>query len=296
MSKSFASLLRNSRLASYDRSISQVYTAPAKYKQVGDWGLKRTLPTVIRTKYATFEALDTQEHQTPWKAANNQVLFVKRWKENFPKSEKPVPRTDVETHNIAKMTPGDFQRFLQQCARLEPEFQQLLKKKELVPEQVFEFLQVTFADNPSDVPVGPTYSSYTPDQSYPVEGRILNGRKHGHAVGVGGVVAFLPKRHSINLRHLGDKKVRTFYVESAYIDDEGKPRVVLTTKPAESDSAPFTLSFDGLYDDTPTIHTRDLFLTRSDSLGIIQDDDDRVQANPDHDELMSRIADLIHKK
>lgn len=296
MSKSFASLLRNSRLATYDRSINQVYTTPLKHKQVGDWGLKRNLPTVIRTKYATIEALDTQEHQTPWQSANSQVLFIRRWKENFPSSEKPVPRSATETFNIAKMTPANFKRFLQQCARLEPQFQQLLRKKELVPEQVFDFLHVSFSDSPADTPVGPTYSSYTVDHGYSVEGRILNADKHGHAVGIGGVVAFLPKRHSMNLRHLGDRKVRTFYVESAHIDDEGKPRVVLTSSSPGAGSAPFTLSFDDFYEDnTPTVQTSDLFLKKTETLGRVKDDNNQVQANPDHEKLMSRIVELIQK-
>ena len=109
MSTSFASVLRNSRLASYDRSINQVYVKP-KYSK--SWGLKRDLPSVVRTKFVTIGALDTAEHQTPWESGESKVLFIKRWKENFPGSKKPTPRAEELTYNIANMTPAEFQRFL----------------------------------------------------------------------------------------------------------------------------------------------------------------------------------------
>jgi hypothetical protein len=37
-------------------------------------------------------------------------------------------------------------------------------------------------------------------------------------------------------------------------------------------------------------------LTKTESLGKIKDDDNQVQANPDHDKLMSRIAGLLLQK
>ncbi|OBZ84155.1 hypothetical protein A0J61_07795 [Choanephora cucurbitarum] len=297
MSNSFASLLRHSRLASYDRTLSQVYTTPLKHKKIGDWGLKRNLPTVIRTRYATIDSLDTAEHQTPWQSGNSQVLFVKRWKENFPHSKRPAPRSDSITYNVAKMTPADFRQFLKQCVHLAPEFQTLLAKKQIVPEQVFEFLKVAFTDSPSESIVGPTYSDIEVEPGYPVEGRILNHDGNGHAVGVGGVVAFLPRRSSVHLRQKGDRHVRTFFVESASIDEEGKPRVVLSaTRPGSGSNLSLPLEFEALERDTSpmfTMTTENMFLTRKRSIEIAKDDDDRVQANPDHEKLMSRISSLI---
>lgn len=288
MSNSFASLLRGSRLASFDRSIAQVYTTSLKRKQTGDWGLKRNLPTVIRTRYATIGQLDTVEHQTPWQPADSQVLFVKRWKENFPASKKPVPRLDTITHNIVEMTPAEFDRFLHSCSLLSTQFNQLLKKKELVPEQLFDFLNVSFKQSPAEKPVGPTYSDYQTDDVYRVQGRILNAARHGHAVGIAGVVAFLPKRNSLGLRQTGNRKVRPFYVESAKIDEEGKPHVLLTLTPPGTASLPFMLAFD----DEPTektVKTSQVFLTKE----PLQE---HSMPHPDHDMLMSRIADLINKK
>ncbi|KAI9486019.1 MAG: hypothetical protein EXX96DRAFT_547403 [Benjaminiella poitrasii] len=301
MSKSFANLLRNSRLASYDRTINQVYTTSIKNKQLGDWGLKRNLPTVIRTRYVTIDALDTTEHQTPWQSGNNQVLFLKRWKENFPNSKKPVPRLDREQFNVTKMTPANFKRFLQQCAKRAPEFQQLLRKKELVPEQLFDYLNVTFIENPAENPVGPTYSDYrsSPGQaSYSVQGRLLNSEKNGHAVGVGGVVAFLHKRHSWDLSQKGNRRVRTFYVESAYVDEDGKPRVTLTVNPPNHSSLPLAFISNDIQDE-PSYHhlsVADMFLTKR-SIGKVkvEDIESPIKPNPDHDKVMSRITELIKK-
>lgn len=287
MSNTFASLLRGSRLASYDRKIAQVYTTPLKHKQIGDWGLKRNLPTVIRTRYATIEQLDTAEHQTPWQPGDSQVLFVKRWKENFPSSKKPVPRLDRPTHNIVEMTPAEFDRFLHACSLKAPSFGQLLKKKEIVPEQVFDYLNVTFKESPAERPVGPTYSDHETDEVYPVQGRILNAARHGHAVGIAGVVGFLPKRHSVGLRQTGNRKVRQFYVESAKIDEEGKPHVLLTLTPPGAASLPFMVAFA---DEPVQVKSTRMFLTKKPI------EQDNVLPHPDHDQLMSRIADLINKK
>jgi hypothetical protein len=292
MSNSFGSLLRNSRLASFDRSINQVYTTGAKRKAVGDWGLKRNLPTVIRTRLVNIQQLDTAEHQTPWQSGESQVMFVNRWKENFPQtSKRPTPRADQIHHNIVQMTPAHFRRFLKQCAQKEPRFQAALRKKELVPEQVFEFLNVSFTEGPAEGIVGPTYSEYNGGEASSVEGRILNAGRHGHNVGIGGVVAFLPRRSSDSLRHLGDRKVRTFYVESASLDEQGKPSVVLTVNPPGASSIPLVLSLED-DDQVHRMSTADMFLTRRESIGRIKEED-RVKANPDHEKVMNRIAGLI---
>lgn len=291
MSNSFASLLRNSRLATYDRSINQVYTTPIKRKQVGDWGLKRNLPTVIRTRYATIKALDTAEHQTPWESGNSQVLFLKRWKENFPDSKKPAHRNDQQTYNISKMTPAQFNQFCKQISKQAPAFQRLLENKKMVPDQLYEYLKISFAESAAERPVGPTYSEYThgPSIGSRVEGRILNSRKSGHAVGVGGVVAFLPKRHSVGLRLFGDRAVRMFYVESAHIDEEGKPKVLLSIfRPSESHFAFLPILDD---DRKPPTPREQMFLTRNWVRKVMSEKP--LVVGEEHNQLMSLFAKLF---
>ncbi|KAI9496733.1 hypothetical protein BDB00DRAFT_750298, partial [Zychaea mexicana] len=225
MDKTFASALRNSRLASFDRKLPQVYATSRNCKRGGEWGLKRNLPSVIRTPHITVSDLDTAEHQTPWQSGSSQVLFVRRWKENFPVSKRPMPRSEQKEYNIGSMTPAEFKQFIKHASKRAPEFQQKLKSKELVQDQVYEFLGATFSNKTM---VGPTYSDYQQvEMGYPVQGRILGSVEGGYAVGIGGVVAFLPKRMALNVRRTGDRSVRTFYVQHASFDKDGRPRVTL---------------------------------------------------------------------
>ncbi|KAI8645541.1 hypothetical protein BD408DRAFT_411599 [Parasitella parasitica] len=305
MEKSFASLLRHSRLSSYDRTLEQVYTAPRNFKKIGNWGLKRNLPTVIRTKNVTIGALDTGEHQTPWESGDGKVLFIHRWKENFPNSKKPSPRPEEIQHNAATMTPAEFQRLLKRSDKYKAkEFQEKLRNKELLPEQVFDYLQVKFATNPNestaanDGVVGPTYSDYDVGWGYPVQGRILNMDRMGHAVGVGGVVALMNKRTHSGLRNSGDRAVRTFYVRNAEIDPQGKPKVEVTLQPKGSSSSIPLLNdytkYDS-FDPDMTVHEmvepKNYRLQRRSHGAAIETDN--VTPNPEHTDLMTRISCLL---
>ncbi|CAO3656081.1 unnamed protein product [Mucor hiemalis] len=327
MSTSFANLLRSSRLASYDRSVGQVYTKSMKNKR-SEWGLKRDLPSVIRTKYVAIGALDTAEHQTPWESGESKVLFVKRWKENFPNSEKPTPRAEEEQHNIASMTPAEFQRFLRASEKKSDAFQAKLQKKELVPEQVYDFLDVNFSDAAEtkvNGVVGPTYSEHHVGWDYPVQGRILNTDCHGHAVGIGGVVALLPKRTAVGLRNNGDRRVQTFFVSKAEMNESGKPKVEVTlqSKGATSsipllsnyeDYEPFEFPVDS-YDNCGRSNNNnnsnnnrrarnnnnnninmsadDVMKMRSQRRAQGPESEDNIKPNPEHTELMARIAGLL---
>lgn len=331
MTTSFAQLLRHSRLATYDRGINQVYTTPLKRKQIGDWGLKRNLPTVIRTKHLTVGALDTSEHQTPWESGESQVLFVKRWKENFPNSHKPAPRSEEIQHNIASMTPAEFQRFLRQSQKKASEFQAALAKKEMVPEQVYDFLSVNFAEttdnNHGNGIVGPTYSEHQVGWDYPVQGRILNADRQGHVIGIGGVVATLPKRSAIGLRNSGDRRVRTFFVRNAELDDQGKPKVEVTMQAkGASSSIPLLNNYESFdayeytsdryennngqynpnadnrhnnrklrnrFNNTPNMSADDMMHMKSHRRPQGPESDDNITPNPDHTDLMARIAGLL---
>ncbi|KAI8329254.1 hypothetical protein EDC96DRAFT_529611 [Choanephora cucurbitarum] len=312
MEKSFASLLRHSRLASYDRALPQVYTTPKTYKKIGDWGLKRNLPTVIRTKYVTIGSLDTAEHQTPWESGAGKVLFIKRWKENFPNSRRPTPRSEEIQYNAANMTPAEFQRLLREAAKKAPEFQSALAKKEIIPEQVFDYLHVNFAETTESSGgsvVGPTYSDHQVGWDYPVEGRILNkDRMDGHAVGIGGVVAILPKRNAIGLKSAYDRGPRIFYVNKAEIDEQGKPRVEVAIQSKKGSSVSMLNELDGLdfeeYNQFRLAHHSDLTMAELMSNPKQQqqqrrriqgpETDDNVKPNPEHTELMSRISQLLN--
>src|SRR4051794_36291986 len=100
MDKPFARLLRNSRLATFDPAIPQIYRTTGTHHKLGDWGLKRNLPTVIRSHVIKVHELDTAEHQTPFSLALHDVIIIRSWLENFLHSLPPLPKPSVQPKNI----------------------------------------------------------------------------------------------------------------------------------------------------------------------------------------------------
>ncbi|KAN0061733.1 hypothetical protein ACQY0O_005725 [Thecaphora frezii] len=115
----FSRLLRQSRIASFDPAIPQVYSTPPAYAARGDWGLKRPLPSSSNSalpsssssgsgvanhpgalRYVEVQQLDTPEGQTTWKEREKETLFVKRWAET---DARLLAERD-ESHN--NYTPG----------------------------------------------------------------------------------------------------------------------------------------------------------------------------------------------
>ncbi|KAI8584131.1 hypothetical protein K450DRAFT_218302 [Umbelopsis ramanniana AG] len=235
MEKSFAKLLRTSKLASFDSAIPQVYSTKNCWKKRGDWGLKRSLPTVIRTKLITVGALDTAEHQTPWDSANSSVNFVRVWKENFPNSTAPKPQPEVVLKDLGSMTEEQFKLLLKKSGKRSEEYIQLVKDEKLSKNQLLEYLGVTASPTAqrSQSIVGPTYSDHQVEYGYPVEGRIVNmDGAMKYVVGVSGITATLPVKNTG--RPPIDKEVRTFYVNHASIEADGSPNVTLSSvKPGE---------------------------------------------------------------
>lgn len=320
MDKTFASALRNSRLASFDRNLAQVYATSKSCKRGGEWGLKRNLPSVIRTPHITVSDLDTNEHQTPWQSGSSQVLFVRRWKENFPNSKRPTPRNEQNEYNISSMTPAQFKQFIKQASKKAPEFHQKLKSKDLVQDQVFEFLGATFTNNNNNQEVslssssqggnivGPTYSDHhQTEMGYPVQGRILGPVEGGYAVGIGGVVAFLPKRMALNIRRTGDRSVRTFFVQHAGIDKDGRPRVTLRLHQPISATSLVNPHYEQRFSEqrqqsqvhesnSPfrSMRAEDMFLTQSG--GMHDEIEQENDPNPNHATLMEMMSRLVTDK
>ncbi|KAI7859746.1 hypothetical protein BDC45DRAFT_494877 [Circinella umbellata] len=299
MDKSFAGLLRNSRLASYDRKLGQVYQVSVKNQKKGNWGLKRNLPSVIRTPYVTINDLDTAEHQTPWESGTSKVMFVRRWKENFPNSKKPAPRPEHVDHNVTLMTPGEFKQFIKSASKRSSQFQQQIKEHKLKPEQVYEFLGATFNDTPAATVVGPTYSDYDIGvTNYPVEGRFLNSNQQGYAVGIAGIVALCQKRHMDTVRYHGDRRLRVFYVEEASVDAQGRPNVMVRPNQPGSSSIPAILGQEDGYSTSPDyMKANDMwnYGRSSRNFDNKKSRDDNSQENPQHEALMEQFKDLDTK-
>ncbi|KAG9295477.1 hypothetical protein G9A89_013506 [Geosiphon pyriformis] len=121
--RSFPELFRKSRLATFDPLLPQVYKTYGPFKKRGDWGLKRTLPGVLRTDVVTVQALDTLEHQTPFESAQGHVRFTRKWKELFRFSKPPPPRSGKTELNISQMSDEEFHKFLAKVKKLKLESQ-----------------------------------------------------------------------------------------------------------------------------------------------------------------------------
>ncbi|KAG9095742.1 hypothetical protein FRC06_009470 [Ceratobasidium sp. 370] len=97
---SFSKLLRQSKFASYDPAISQVYASFGGYSHRGHWGTKRDLPpkrkhkisdplvsssggrgSARRNPVAFISALDSAEGQTEWTSAEKDVRWLRRLEE-----------------------------------------------------------------------------------------------------------------------------------------------------------------------------------------------------------------------
>ncbi|KAF9227595.1 hypothetical protein BS17DRAFT_774003 [Gyrodon lividus] len=77
----FATLLKQSKFSSFDRTIGQVYTTHGGDAHRGNWGFKRPLPLRRRGAYITVKNVDTPEYQTEWSSAEPQALWMKNWDE-----------------------------------------------------------------------------------------------------------------------------------------------------------------------------------------------------------------------
>ncbi|CAG8514685.1 9295_t:CDS:1 [Diversispora eburnea] len=231
---SFYELLRKSRLASFDPSIPQVYTTHMRYRSRGEWGMKRNLPNFLRTNNIIVEALDTIEHQTPYKSAETFVKFTKRWKENYPFSKVSKPMDNKpKLFNIGKMTDKEFKKFLRE--KVEPkkwEYRNSINNDTKTLQDFINALNITYERKPSTIH-GLTYSHNNPGTNIVVQGRVLNkDMPSGFAVGISGMVANILSRKNVPLNQISREKLESFYVEKAEFDSQGKPVVKVSKTPA----------------------------------------------------------------
>ncbi|CAG8613113.1 10485_t:CDS:1 [Paraglomus occultum] len=227
--RSFSQLFRQSRLATYDPTLPQVYTTYGSFKKQGDWGLKRNLPKILRTNVITVQALDTSEHQTPFRSAQRLVRFTRKWKENFPWSNFPSPPKDKALRNISLMSAKQFEKFLKEAEKRKHEWRQE-KKDTYSPEDWLQFMNAINEKSPPSV-VGLTYSHNNPGTNVLVQGRLLNKELFGYAVGISGIVAHLPSQKCLRVGIIERDKVDKFYVEQAGFNENGRIVVRLSQLP-----------------------------------------------------------------
>ncbi|KAJ2878870.1 hypothetical protein IWW38_006227, partial [Coemansia aciculifera] len=173
MESAFSRLFRTSKLASYDRSIKQVYATYPEAFARGDWGLKRTVPKKVTTRLVTIGSIDSKEQITQLESANQQYMMVNAWKENFPNSHSPgssAPDNLMQSmftmyesparrdgrkeggdstavrapqRNLGTMTRTEWKRFLEEARLRRAEWKQALEDGLFAPEETLPFMNAT---------------------------------------------------------------------------------------------------------------------------------------------------------
>src|ERR1700722_3029272 len=77
----FAVLLRQSKFASFDPAIAQVYQTHGGDAFRGNWGLKRPLALRRRTAMITVSSVDSRYQQTEWESGEGKARLVKKLEE-----------------------------------------------------------------------------------------------------------------------------------------------------------------------------------------------------------------------
>ncbi|GAA5862875.1 hypothetical protein JCM3774_006671 [Rhodotorula dairenensis] len=83
---SYSSLLRRSKLASWNPQIDQVYTASSANRARANYGLKRPLPALApaagaRSPFVRITDLDSPERRTSYRRATREQQYTKKWLE-----------------------------------------------------------------------------------------------------------------------------------------------------------------------------------------------------------------------
>ncbi|OBZ65674.1 hypothetical protein A0H81_14287 [Grifola frondosa] len=165
----FAALLRRSKFASYDPSISQVYTTYGGDAHRGNFGLKRPLPLRRRNAHVVVGSVDSKEQQTEWRSAEPQNRWIRMWNEvggtpriqprgswseklghhgdidwkvdsEFSKGTSASLPYDAEVRgavegistavpNIHAMSDKEFGRYLEKLRKMRPVFREFMEKQ-----------------------------------------------------------------------------------------------------------------------------------------------------------------------
>ncbi|KAJ2326697.1 hypothetical protein IWW51_002137 [Coemansia sp. RSA 2702] len=305
MESAFARLYRTSKLASYDRSIKQIYTTYGRNARNKDWGLKRPMPSKMETMMATIGSLDTKEQIVDFVPANKEYLMLNSWKENFTRSRVPhsgppqsemigmfdvhdeqgsqvpgpeaaKPRARGPLRSLGKMSPGQWKRFLDEARARRAEWKGELAKGNYAPEEALTFMGATNATSAAGDGVHrqPEYHDYVPPgESLQVQGRLLGRVGSMYTVAVQGIVATLPLGNHAMEPGFQYRDVKTFYVHSAEFDHRGLPHVVLGMSPLGARES--TISF------------------RSSNRGMFAFSKSRTGKNPVRKDYLDHIKDMM---
>ena len=245
MNSRFSRIFRTSKAATWDPQIQQVYTTFSHEAKIGDWGMKHNLPTTVRTKNITVFQMDTKESFPSFISANNRVKIQQAWKENFLRSSSPqlpISAAGADTngngsegiYNLTQMSDKQWRKFLDLARSRSKEWKEAISRGEYEPHEWFRFMNAsnTKPNHKNTAISSPTYHNYIPTvPELRVKGRILNKVTGGYAVGIQGIVAFMP-HHSKSLNnYINHRDVHDLYVVKAQFDSMGCPDVEVSMSP-----------------------------------------------------------------
>lgn len=280
----FAQLFQRSRFAAAVEG--QVFAQSPVF--AGEFGLKHSLPTASAPNAISVPLLDDPTLKKPIvHSAKTTVLALGIWKENFgsgghvqqkkAQEEGPLALAPASSNkSLAALSQQEWAELLSKARKKRLEFQALVTQGVLSPDSWDAFLGIEALlktpQTPSVHP--PTYSTPTPEADsdnplFKVQGRILNSVADGFAVGIAGLVAFLPKREAtidellrqratpvrtsslpvtasssssllpLSTRSVGPvsrnftidrESLFDFYVTKAAYDEHGRPDIILSMK------------------------------------------------------------------
>lgn len=143
MSKTFPQLLARSRFASYDPTISRVYTAPQRDIARGDFGFKFSVFRPSNARYLEMKAVDGGPSlRGYWRSAEKEARFLAHWGDGRTPwrtraDRRAAPRNpllaDVVEEkgdlmpNVDAMTPREFERYLASLRSRRKQFQDAIQ-------------------------------------------------------------------------------------------------------------------------------------------------------------------------
>lgn len=282
----FSQLMRKSRLL----TVETASACKQNYLLAEDAtsGLKRTVPIQSLNPIFKVDALDTEYCDARLSNGSVDALRYYSAVENFAsftsRGSKAAEReTEAARRNVSDMSKEEFQQLLTKAKEKRAEFDKLVGTQKISrqdPALIEQVLGVRISQDEAehmypysvhylhyDKKVGPPLVSDGTKETVQnqrvkakmvlVKGRVFNRVPKGYAVGIGGIVAFLPME-SMNLfrqtlRFDNPTKVHDFYVRHFKLDAEGRPDMVVSLEPtAYNDSveeADLQESNDAMHDE-----------------------------------------------
>jgi hypothetical protein len=175
--------------------------------------------------------------------------------------------------NVNELSEDEFQRVVAEARAKRHEFKERVGEATVRrhdPKLIEDMLHVRLGHDsleqryPCELTYGQRESSSTKEDAPCVPGRVLNPVRGGYAVGLGGMVAFLPDDYLVlhpSFNPEDRSKVHQFYVRRVRFNAQGQPHIIVALEPTARSAA----------DTEPKVSQEDM-VTREARLKALLDD------------------------